>query len=396
VIPASISATAMTVATQCLSRYAAENMGKNRTGSGAPAQLGTACHNALEDYVKSCHMGAVEERSEPSLDYLLMLYRMHFMVEFDSIDPAGDMYDDGLDMMKRWHERTNFDGFTVYSVEDKKPFPVTVTDKDGTPHSVPFNYIFDRLDQIDETTYRVVDYKTWRAAITSDDLTNKLQARAYALACQIQFPHATKIWVQFDQLRYDSVGIVFTKEQNINTWRYLQKWLRVILNTDIKDVKETVNPECKWCIKKASCDAITRNTVAGGVAGKSIVDIIDRRADLEAQAAAIEWAMKELDEALTVAAKNENAETLSSDKNQVYWSRSARRGIDRMDVLEGIIGSQMMERVGKRSVTLSQLDKLLKGPELTEDQKKQVKALVTVNYGEPRVKVKPLNKIDVK
>lgn len=394
-IPASISATAMTVATQCMARYAAENMGKNRTGSGAPAQLGTACHNALEDYVKTCHMDREgSERAEPTLKYLIDLYRMHFMVEFDAIDPEGDMYEDGLEMMKNWHARTDFTGFTVYSVEEKKPFPVTVTDNDGVQHSIPFNYIFDRLDQLDETTYRVVDYKSWRAAIQSDDLTNKLQARAYALACQIQFPHATKIWVQFDQLRYDSVGIVFTREQNINTWRYLQKWLRVILNTPVEDAKETVNPDCKWCLRKASCGAITRNTAAGGVAGMPLVNIIDRRAALEAQASAIEWAMKELDEALLAAAKNDDTEKLYSDKHEVYWSRSSRRGIDRMDVLEGIVGPQMMERFGKRSVTMSQLDKLLKDPALTAEQKKQVKALVSISYGEPKVKIKPLNKID--
>lgn len=397
-IPASLSATALDVATKCLARYAAENIGKNRTESGVPAMIGTTCHNALEIYVKTCFMdGPLDGRKKPELKYLLDLARMQYMVVFDTSDTDTPEMEDVTEMLTNWHERTIFDdSFQVVSVEDKRPFDVKVTDSKGKLYSIPFNYIFDRLDQLDETTYRVVDYKSWRFLIGSEDLRGKLQARAYALACQIQFPHATKIWVQFDQLRGDSVGIVFTREDNANTWRYIKKWARKILDTEAADAQETVNADCKWCIRKAKCDALRRNAVAGGVAGMPVIEMIDRRAEIANQMSGLEWAAKELEEALLNAAKNEDVERLVSHNNEVYWTRSGRRAIERMDALEHIVGPVMMERIGKKSVSLSTLDKLLKGSELTSEQKAQIKGLITTKYGEPSLKTKPISKIDEK
>lgn len=393
-IPTSLSATALDVATKCLARYAAENIGKNRTASGMPAMLGTTCHNALEQYVKDCYMGEV--RTSPSLNLLLDYYKMHFMVEFDTADPSGDVYEDGVQMLTNWHARANFDGFEVVSVEEKTPFDLTVQDSAGTTHRIPFNYIFDRLDKLDETTYRVVDYKSWRGLIQPDDLFGKVQARAYGLACQIQFPHAEKIWVQFDQLRGDSVGVVFTKQDNANTWRYLKKWAKKILDTPVEDAAETINPDCKWCIRKTTCTALKRNIAAGGVTGLPVIEMIDRRALIDQQMEALKWAAQELEEALLVAAQNEDVERLESYNNVVYWTRSGRRTIERMDALEQIVGPQMMERIGKKSVSVTTLDKLLKGDELTKEQKAQVKGLITTKYGEPSLKTKPLSKIDEK
>jgi len=394
-IPTSLSATALDTATKCLARYAAENINKNRTGGSMPAMLGTSCHNALEQYVKDCYMG--EQRATPSLKLLLDYYKMNFMVEFDTPDPLGDpAYEDGVQMLTNWHSRQDFSGFTVISVEEKTPFQLNITDSAGTQHQIPFNYIFDRLDQLNETTYRVVDYKSWRGLIQPDDLFGKLQARVYGLACQIQYPHAEKIWVQFDQLRGDSVGVVFTKQDNANTWRYVRKWARKILDTPIEDASETINPDCKWCIRKTTCSALKKNIAAGGVAGLPIIEMIDRRAKIDQQMEALKWAAQELEEALLAAAKNEDAEYLESHNHRVYWTRSSRRQIERMDVLEKIIGPQLMERVGKTSVSMTTLDKLLKGGELTAEQKAQIKGLITNKLGEPSLKTKPLSEIDKK
>jgi len=394
-IPTSLSATALDTATKCLARYAAENINKNRTGGSMPAMLGTSCHNALEQYVKDCYMGEV--RTTPSLNLLLDYYKMHFMVEFDTADPLGDpAYEDGVQMLTNWYERSNFDGFEVVSVEEKTPYQLNVQDSAGTNYTIPFNYIFDRLDRLDETTYRVVDYKTWRGLLQPDDLFGKIQARVYGLMCQIQYPHAEKIWVQFDQLRGDTVGVVFTKADNANTWRYIKKWARKILDTKIEDAVETINPDCKWCIRKTTCTTLKKNIAAGGIAGLPVIEMIDRRAMIDQQMEALKWAAAELEEALLKAAQNEDVEHLESYNHRVYWTRSSRRQIERMDILEKIIGPQLMERVGKTSVSMTTLDKLLKGKELTAEQKSQIKGLVTNKYGEPSLKTKPLSKIDEK
>lgn len=397
--PTSLSATALDVATKCMARYAAENIERNRTASGPPAQLGTAVHNSLEIYVKSVYMdGPQDGRKQPELKYLLDLFRMQYMVVFDSIDPEGDMYADGVDMLTRWFERTDLSDVTVVSVEEKTPFQVRVQDSLGNDHSIPFNYIFDRLDQLDETTFRVVDYKTWRQAISPEDLMAKIQARAYGLACQIQYPHAEKIWVQFDQLRHERVGIVLSKADNANTWRYIKRWAKTILDTKPEEAAETINADCKWCIRKTTCNALKKNVAAGGVAGLNVPAMIDLRGRLADQMAGLEWAAKELDEALKVAAEHDDLTELESDKYRVFWSRSSRRGIERIDILEQILGPQLFEQIGKKDVSITQLDKLLKkgNATLTDEQKSQVKGLIVDKLGEPKLKTKPLSEIDKK
>jgi RecB family exonuclease len=394
-IPTSLSATAMQTATQCLARYAVENIQKNRGPGSAPADLGTAVHGALEQYVRAVYMDRV---SKPDLELLLDLFKMQYMVVFDDFEPSGEWYDQGVDMCKRWFERTDLSNVDVISIEEKTPFDLTVADSAGTIHRIPFNYIFDRLDQLDETTYRVVDYKTWRAYVSPEELRSKLQVRVYALACQIQFPHAQRIWVQLDQLRHDSVGAVFTKDDNANTWRYLKKWAKKILDTPLEQAleMETLNPDCKWCIRKASCKTLSSNALAGGVTGMPLVQMIDRRAALEAQAEGLKWAMDELDKALANAAKADDVEQLTSHQNTVYWTRRPTRTIERSDVLANILGPAIMERFGKTSVSLANVDKLLKGKELTDEQKTQLRSLITTKYGEPSLKIKPVSQIDAK
>jgi len=397
-IPKSLSATAMDVATKCLSRYAAENFQRADKGdSGMPAMLGSSCHNALEHYVQSVY---IDKASQPSLKFLLDLYKMHYMTIFDTVDAAGPVYEDGVEMLTTWFERTDLSNVTVLSVEAKEPFPIRVKDAAGTQHEIPFNYIFDRLDQLEEDVYRVVDYKTVRWGYGPDELRLKLQARAYAVAAQIKFPHARRIWVQFDLLRHESVGTVFTKEENANTYRYLRKWARKILDTELDDAlaMETINDECKFCIRKAVCGELMKNRNVGGIVGLPIPELVDRRALIQGQIAALKSLEGELDAHLKELAQHDDLEVLGSGQNEVYWARSKRRAIDRIDVLEQILGPALFERVGSKSVTMGKLDALLKPKDttLSPEQKAQVKGLIRDNYGEPYVKTRSVNKIDAK
>lgn len=393
-IPASLSATSLDVASKCLARWAAENYGKATSGADkTAANLGTAVHGALELYVRSTYMN---HTNEPDLELLLTLFSMQFMAVFDVADPQGELYLDGIDMLTRWFDRTDLSGITVISVENKEPFNIPVKDAAGTLHNIPFNYVFDRLDQISETEYRVVDYKSVRWGYGPDELLAKLQARAYAVAAQIKYPHATRIWVQFDLLRHDAVGIVFTREQNAATYRYIRTWAKKILDTDPALAPETVNDECRWCIRKAVCQELSKSRSAGAITTLPIPELVDRRALISGQISALKALEKELDDHLKELAKKDDLEVLASDRNEVYWTRTKRRGISRVDALEKIVGPAIMARIGKTDITLGKLDPLLKknNPELTTDQKKQIEGLFTDNYGEPYLKVRPVNKFD--
>jgi hypothetical protein len=189
--PKTLSASALHVAENCLARYHAEHGLYGKSVSGDAALLGSSVHGALEWYVIKCY---IEKVNQPSLDLLVAAYQASFMKTFGTSDMDSPEFQDGLEMIRRWHKRTEFEGFEVLSCEVKENFEVPFPDKT----TVQLNYIFDRLDKTGPNSYRVVDYKSQRWALNPQDLDTKIQARIYALAVQIKYPEAEEIWVVFD------------------------------------------------------------------------------------------------------------------------------------------------------------------------------------------------------
>ena len=383
--PKSLSATAISVAELCMMRYEAEHIQYSRGIANNAASLGSAVHGALEPYVKKAIM---EKANEPTLGFLTDLFKISYMTTFGTADINTEEFADGLAMLKAWHERTDFTGVTVLSCESKENFPIP-----SSIGEIPYNYIYDRLDQIGEGEYKVVDYKTNRWGLRPEDLRNKIQARSYALAAQIKFPDAKRIWVEFDMLRHDGpIGIVFSREENAATYRFIKAKAQEIVDTT--DPKPTLNPECLFCSLKQTCPAIMKNISTGGLfAVVGSEEAIDRRAELEWQKKAVESAIKELDSIILSEAKELDQIEFESDTNRLKIGVSSMRSAD-AELVELCIGSELFAQVGGKKITMSAIDKLLKGNDLTPEKKTQLKGLIYRRYGEPSVKVEPKNPID--
>lgn len=389
-IPKSLSASSLQVAELCMARYKAEHIDRGKGESGSAALLGTTVHNALELYVKNCIQ---ESKFEPTLKQLLEFFRMSYLTyiggDFDTED-----YTDGVEMLTKWHKRTDFSAFTVVSTEVKSNFPV-----DTTAGPITFNYIWDRFDQVGPTEYRVVDYKTNRWGIGPADLKKKIQARAYALAAAIQLKkegkEVTRIWVEFDMLRHDGpVGIVFSREENVVIWNFIHARAQMIVDTDEADVKPTLNPECNFCPIKFTCPALLNNAKVGGIGSLgNVEDAIDLRAQLEWQKKGIASALGELDTFILTNAKERDEHEFTSGTNRLTIKVGSRRAVD-AERVEMVLGPALFSKYGGRSFTVGNVDKLLKGDEIDEETKKKLKMLVYSNTGEPRVDIAPISPID--
>jgi len=386
-IPKSLSATSMNVAQLCMARWKAEMFEKAGGPANTAASLGTSVHGALELYVTKCILAG---EFPATIATLLLFFKMTYTSTFGSSDVETEEYKDGVDMLQRWHARTDFTTFEVLTCEVKTSFDITTS-----AGPIPFNYIWDRFDRIDADTIRVVDYKSNRWDINPLDLKKKIQARAYGVAAQIQYPEAKKIWVEFDMLRHDGPkGIVFSREENIGMWRFMQETAERIIGTSEEDTPETLNAECRFCIRKFNCTALQKNIAVGGLmAFASPQDAIDLRAALEWQLAGINSTMKDLDAMILAQAKAEDAFEYESTMNRMSITVSGRRNVD-AERVEQVIGPQLFEKYGGKSFTVGNVDKLIKGTELTDQQKVQLKGLVWIRKGEPSVKVESKNPID--
>lgn len=381
-IPKSLSATSINVAETCLARWEAEMYHRGKGMQGKAAAIGTAVHGALEMYVQQVILNG---NGPATIKTLLEFYQLSYTQTFGSVDYDSDVFRDGEQLCKDWYKRTSFDGVKVLSVEVKESFPINTS-----AGPIPFNYIFDRFDEIGPNTFRVMDYKTNAWGINPADLRKKIQARCYSLATRIKMKELgdVKIWVEFDMLRHGGpVGISFSKEDDAATYRYLQATAERIISTPEGEAPETLNPECNFCPRKAKCEALKRNIAVGGIFSMSDVrEAVDLRAAMEYQRKAIGNLIAELDEIILAEAKEKDVMAFESEMNRLTVSISSRRSVDGERV-EHVIGTELFDQLAGKSITMANVDKLLKGDELTPEQKVQLKALIFSKQGEPSVRV---------
>lgn len=394
--PKSLSATALHVHEQCPARYKAEHIDRSKGFGGTAASVGSTVHGALEMFVKECY---IEHNHKPTLKLLQDFYHLSYIQTFGSHDTGTEEYLDGLEIISRWFARPGREEYfataRIVSCEVKTFFEIPTS-----IGPIPFNYIWDRFDEMKPNVFKVVDYKTSRWNIRSDDLQKKIQARCYGLAAAIQLKKEgitpDRVWVEFDMLRHEPgpVGRVFTREDNAATWKFLKDSAEAIIATKDDEVEERLNPECLFCVRKATCRALQKNVTVGGIHSiPTIEQAIDLRAQLEWQKKGLDSLIKDLDNKILTEAKERDLEEFESDMNKLKVTVSAQRAVD-AEMVEKAIGPTLFERFGKKAITMSDVDKLLKGKQLTPEQKADLRGLIYMKRGEPRVKIDPKNPID--
>lgn len=391
--PKSFSATAFQVAELCTARYKAEQIDRTQSFNKDAATLGSAVHGALEMYVKSVYL----EKAEPAnKQTLLDFFKLSYAKEFNTFDYATEAFMDGISLLEKWYKRTDVgdENVEVISCEVKTFFeiPTSLGPK-------PVNYIWDRFDQVGPLEYRVVDYKTNKWAITSSDLKKKIQARIYGLAAAIQLKREGKeykrIWVQFDMLRHpEPVGIVFSREELETTWHYILESSKQIIDTPDDEVEERLNDQCLFCVRKAGCEALKKNVLVGGIHTLDTLEkAIDARAQIEWQQKGLNALLREIDKKILTEAKQKDIETAESDTVKMRIGVSRTRSIDGERV-QHVIGDALFQKHGSTNITIKSVEELLKGKDLTDEQKAQLRSLIYFKTGQPSVKTETKSPID--
>lgn len=372
--PQRLSASALHCYETCSARFKAEYIDRVPNPSGSAAALGTACHEALELFVSSgCHLPS----SGATIKTLHEFYDRAYWKCFSD----KSRYDEGRTLVENWFDRMDFSGRTVLSTEVKKTFDLKVDGK-----IVPVTYIWDRCDERDDKTIEVIDYKTVGMPIQPDDLKKRIQPRIYALAAAIEFPGRPAYWVKYDLLRYDVVGAKFTRDDNVETYRYLQEAYRRISADDGN--KENLNPDCRFCVRNNICPTLTTHAAAGGILRITDPHIAaDQRAKLDYAKSAIAAQIRELDEYLLTWAEDEGVIEFRTDSTDVRITTSTRREVD-LERAAHILGPDIMMKYGR--LQMSDIDALLKDGGLDAETRSSLKSLIRKKHTAPSIKTKPI------
>jgi hypothetical protein len=376
-IPRSISASALQVAEKCLARYKAQQIDRiPQIQNESAATLGTTVHWALEMYVNLVY---IDKKEAPDLDLLEMLYQSATKKFF--VDISQDVYDDGWQMLVRWHGRTSFEGVEVLSTESKEFF--TITTSSGL--ELPVNYIFDRLDYLGDGVYRVVDYKSQRWALNLEELRNKIQAQVYSFAARMKFPEAKEIWIELDFLRHDVVGTRFSlTEDRANFIAMLDAVDKIIDAPD--DPTPTLNSECMFCPIKVTCEVLHKHIDIGGILSLSFDELVDLRADMDYQRKGLAAAQDEVDRIIMASARAAEIMEHKTGKTKLSFTVRKVRTVD-PTMVEKTVGPETFELYGGKSITMEKFKKLLADPTINPATKKALEDLVTMSYSDPRIKV---------
>lgn len=396
-IPRTLSASSLQVAALCMDRWNAEYMNRAPGFSSGAADVGTSFHGGAEMFVKAVyidktHTGLTRPQQK---DLLITFFQMSYVQTFGTADMETDEYKDAFALTMKWFERTNLeekDMIGVESVEVKETIKVPYNHPDGTTQNLDFNYIMDRVDQLTETTWEVVDYKTIRVPLMPEDLENKVQARAYALAIQIKHPEATEVLVTFDQIRHERITLRFTREDNIAFWRYLCAETQRIVDTQEEDIRPTLNIDCAWCVKKATCGLMQKNIEHGGVHSLDVNESVILIDKIKSQMKAQKYLLEELEEKVyRHAAETDTLQWETPGGDYEVEIGAGRSRTFNFQQAAQIMGPELVAQMGK--MNLGELDKIIKDESLDKDMRDKLASLISWTSGNLSLKVKPKKKL---
>ena len=376
-LPKSISASSLEVSRECLRKYHALHIERVQSPNNSPAMTGTACHGALENYVQAVY---IDKTHTPDWNFLWTCYQKSFADTFQVADFSMTEFEDGLSMLKTWFKRQDLDTISVINVEKKEFFEVPVI-HEGVQKKIILNYIIDRLDQTGPDEYRVVDYKTIRVPVNHAELKRKLQARIYALAVRTKFPQAKRIKVEFDLLRHERIGIVLDRQDQVYTWIAVKSLAQRIVDASETDPPETVNTGCRYCPVSATCKSIQKNMSMGTISSLTIEQLAATHQQISNQIKALEDLETKIADNLVKHARELDVSAFEVGPFNVKMSVSSRRNMNLPEVIE-VLGKDLIKKYG--SITMANIDKIIKNEDITLEQKEKIKGLIYKTYGDPK------------
>lgn len=379
----SLSASSAKVYETCPARWKVEYEDKSPRTGGSAANLGTVCHEALERWVAEGHYQA-GYTPDQAIETITRLYDEAWWRLFSD----RKRYREGLDLTLKWLDRQDWTGRIVLSTEEKFEFMIPTSIGD-----VPLRYIWDRCDQLDDDGFEieVVDYKTVMAAVSPEDLRNDLiQPAVYALAAMLKYPKAKKVRVTFDLLRYDRVGVIFTREECHGTWDYLHGLAERIIADD--GTTETLNDECRWCPRKAACVTLARSVeLTKDVRAMTPEELAEMRVRVGAAVSALKNLQDDVDTQISTYMKGVGAQEheLENGYTLVEYRTGSRRFMTVEDFV-AIFGEKKALEVA--SIPIKVVDELLEDPMFSPADLSVIRRRIRRTQGSTSVKVKPPRK----
>jgi RecB family exonuclease len=174
-------------------------------------------------------------------------------------------YDDGIEMVL---SRVNdFGTGKIVTIEDK--FKTT------TSEGVTIIGAMDKVVELSEETLLIVDYKTSKYQMTSNELKSDTQLSMYDLVASIKFPNYKRIILSLDYLRNEPVFTYRTLKERRDFAKYLLAIYQEMMKMDERKAVPTINDMCNWCDHRDVCKAYKDSVLEKSIFKKNLNEFTD-------------------------------------------------------------------------------------------------------------------------
>ncbi len=226
---------------QCPQSYRLHYLDKLPSEPGEPLRFGSALHAVLEALVKE----AIDERRQGPLSEAraLEFFREAWCAEELSGLP---LFEEGLQICRDFvREQGAFDFQRVLAVEQSFRIQVGRFAVVGS---------IDRVDQIDDDTLEIIDYKSNHQLFSREDVDGSLQLALYHAAARTLWPWAKHIRLSYWLLRHNvRQQTVRTEQQISDALRYAEMLGEQLETADCFPARLSAN--CAYCEHRRDCDA---------------------------------------------------------------------------------------------------------------------------------------------
>lgn len=294
-------------------------------------KLGLAVHGALElagnIWLKK------EKFTKKDIDQILEEYDKIAIKE--GIDTYS-IHVEGKDLVKK--RLANFmSGKKLISLEKKFGF----WGKDGgldivSKYGVPLMGAIDKMEEYDEDTLIIIDYKTSKTAPTPDQLKTDVQLSIYDIVARQMYPNYKRIALALDLLKSEILFTYRTDAEREDFEVYLKNVYDEMVNLKEEDVQANLHMFCPWCDFNNICSSYKKiceetNYTFSPIAQLDNDKLISEWESVKATKKILETRERELGMVIMEKIKT-TSENLKTDTKEVYIRQNSRTDYDLKEV----------------------------------------------------------------
>lgn len=321
-----VSSTRISTFLACKQKYWFSYYGKYPKVSNPSFKLGTAVHETLELAGNIW----IEKGKFSKADVAKILDKYNEVSIKEGIEDHN-VHLEGIELVK--NKLNNFAmGKKTLGLELKFGFRDGVFPDMSSDLGVPLMGAIDKVEEIDEDTIIVIDYKTSKSSPTPSQLKSDVQLSLYDLVIRKMYPSYKRVILALDMLKSEPLYTYRTDEQRSTFERYLREVYDQMLNIKEAEIQASLNMFCPWCDFKDYCSTYQRACKKSDYKFLSVMNYTDEQIINEWESVkSIKKILENREKELSMVMMekiNINASSLRSEDSEIYIRQSSRTNYD--------------------------------------------------------------------